>query len=82
MRHRAIVGVADIGLQIGGGDGAEGGGFKNPDGAKAWELIDAAGCRGMRKSAAVSAQRPLPIPNRSFLSRQGSTHGSARHPNC
>ena len=31
--------------------------FKNPDGYKAWELIDAAGCRGLsRGSATVSEQ--------------------------
>ena len=27
--------------------------FKNPDGCKAWELVDAAGCRGLRKGDAM-----------------------------
>ncbi len=30
--------------------------FKNPDGHKAWELIDAAGCRGLRRGAAVVSE--------------------------
>jgi UDP-N-acetylmuramate dehydrogenase len=31
--------------------------FKNPPGAKAWQLIDAAGCRGMRVGAAEVSQQ-------------------------
>ncbi len=31
--------------------------FKNPDGRKAWELIDAAGCRGLRRGAAVVSEK-------------------------
>ena len=27
--------------------------FKNPPGARAWELVDAAGCRGLRRGAAI-----------------------------
>ena len=30
--------------------------FKNPDGHKAWELIDAAGCRGLRRGNAVVSE--------------------------
>ncbi|MBT7613241.1 MAG: UDP-N-acetylmuramate dehydrogenase, partial [Rhodospirillaceae bacterium] len=31
--------------------------FKNPAGAKAWELIDAAGCRGLRRGDAMVSER-------------------------
>jgi UDP-N-acetylmuramate dehydrogenase len=31
--------------------------FKNPPGAKAWELIDAAGCRGLRLGAAQVSEK-------------------------
>jgi UDP-N-acetylmuramate dehydrogenase len=31
--------------------------FKNQDGHKAWELIDAAGCRGLRRGAAVVSDK-------------------------
>lgn len=31
--------------------------FKNPPGRKAWELIDAAGCRGLRRSAAQVSEK-------------------------
>lgn len=31
--------------------------FKNPPGAKAWELIDAAGCRGLARGAAVVSEQ-------------------------
>jgi UDP-N-acetylmuramate dehydrogenase len=31
--------------------------FKNPDGHKAWQLIDAAGCRGLRRGAAVVSEK-------------------------
>ena len=30
--------------------------FKNPPGQKAWQLIDAAGCRGLRLGAASAAE--------------------------
>jgi len=39
--------------------------FKNPDGAKAWELIDAAGCRGLTVGGAqISEQHCNFIINR------------------
>lgn len=31
--------------------------FKNPDGAKAWELIDAAGCRGLGRGGAMVSDK-------------------------
>ena len=31
--------------------------FKNPPGAKAWELIDAAGCRGLTQGAAQVSEK-------------------------
>ncbi|MEZ5648407.1 MAG: UDP-N-acetylmuramate dehydrogenase [Alphaproteobacteria bacterium] len=31
--------------------------FKNPSGHKAWQLIDAAGCRGLRRGAAVVSEK-------------------------
>jgi len=31
--------------------------FKNPPGAKAWELVDAAGCRGLRRGAAQVSEK-------------------------
>ena len=31
--------------------------FKNPDGHKAWRLIDAAGCRGLRAGAAMVSEK-------------------------
>ena len=31
--------------------------FKNPPGAKAWELIDAAGCRGLKRGAAMVSEQ-------------------------
>ncbi len=31
--------------------------FKNPDGQKAWELIDAAGCRGLRRGDAMISEQ-------------------------
>lgn len=31
--------------------------FRNPDGAKAWELIDKAGCRGLRKGGAQVSEK-------------------------
>lgn len=31
--------------------------FKNPDGGKAWQLIDAAGCRGLRKGDAQVSEK-------------------------
>ena len=31
--------------------------FRNPDGAKAWELIDAAGCRGLARGAAQISEK-------------------------
>jgi UDP-N-acetylmuramate dehydrogenase len=30
--------------------------FKNPPGAKAWQLVDAAGCRGLRRGAALVSE--------------------------
>jgi UDP-N-acetylmuramate dehydrogenase len=31
--------------------------FRNPDGMKAWELIDAAGCRGLRRGGAMVSEK-------------------------
>jgi UDP-N-acetylmuramate dehydrogenase len=31
--------------------------FRNPDGQKAWELIDAAGCRGLTRGGAVVSEK-------------------------
>jgi UDP-N-acetylmuramate dehydrogenase len=31
--------------------------FKNPPGSKAWQLIDAAGCRGLRHGAAMVSEK-------------------------
>ncbi len=31
--------------------------FRNPEGAKAWELIDRAGCRGLRRGAAMVSEQ-------------------------
>src|SRR3546814_15472240 len=31
--------------------------FKNPDGHKAWQLVDAAGCRGLRKGGAQVSEK-------------------------
>jgi UDP-N-acetylmuramate dehydrogenase len=31
--------------------------FKNPPGAKAWQLIDQAGCRGLRRGAAMVSDK-------------------------
>lgn len=31
--------------------------FKNPDGMKAWQLVDAAGCRGLRKGGAQVSEK-------------------------
>ncbi|MEL0107137.1 MAG: UDP-N-acetylmuramate dehydrogenase [Rhodospirillaceae bacterium] len=31
--------------------------FKNPDGAKAWELIEKAGCRGLRRGGAMVSEK-------------------------
>ncbi len=31
--------------------------FKNPDGHKAWQLVDAAGCRGLRRGAAQVSEK-------------------------
>ena len=31
--------------------------FKNPPGEKAWQLIDAAGCRGLRRGAAMVSEK-------------------------
>jgi UDP-N-acetylmuramate dehydrogenase len=31
--------------------------FKNPDGAKAWELVDAAGCRGLAMGGAQVSEK-------------------------
>jgi UDP-N-acetylmuramate dehydrogenase len=31
--------------------------FANPDGAKAWELIDAAGCRGLTRGGAMVSEK-------------------------
>ena len=31
--------------------------FRNPDGMKAWELIDAAGCRGLSRGDAVVSEK-------------------------
>lgn len=31
--------------------------FKNPDGEKAWQLIDAAGCRGLRRGGAMVSEK-------------------------
>src|SRR3546814_20374459 len=31
--------------------------FKNPDGHKAWALIDAAGCRGLRRGDAQASEK-------------------------
>src|SRR3546814_15240023 len=31
--------------------------FKNPDGHKAWQLVDAAGCRGLRKGGAPVSEK-------------------------
>ena len=31
--------------------------FKNPPGAKAWQLIDSAGCRGLRHGAAMVSEK-------------------------
>jgi UDP-N-acetylmuramate dehydrogenase len=31
--------------------------FKNPDGHKAWALVDAAGCRGLRRGAAQVSEK-------------------------
>jgi UDP-N-acetylmuramate dehydrogenase len=31
--------------------------FKNPDGARAWQLIDAAGCRGLERGGAQVSEK-------------------------
>lgn len=31
--------------------------FKNPDGGKAWQLVDAAGCRGLRVGSAMVSEK-------------------------
>ncbi|MDR2157933.1 MAG: UDP-N-acetylmuramate dehydrogenase [Holosporaceae bacterium] len=41
--------------------------FKNPEGKKAWELIDAAGCRGMKLGGAVISQKHC-----NFIVNEGS----------
>jgi len=45
--------------------------FKNPEGAKAWELIDAAGCRGLSVGAAQVSEKHC-----NFLINQGGATAS------
>ncbi|MEC9367593.1 MAG: UDP-N-acetylenolpyruvoylglucosamine reductase, partial [Pseudomonadota bacterium] len=45
--------------------------FKNPDGSKAWKLIDAAGCRGLRVGGAVVSEKHC-----NFLINDGGATGS------
>ncbi len=45
--------------------------FKNPDGYKAWRLIDAAGCRGLSRGSAIVSQQHC-----NFLINQGGASAS------
>lgn len=45
--------------------------FKNPPGAKAWELIDRAGCRGLRRGQAIVSEKHC-----NFLVNEGGASAS------
>ncbi|MGE0613087.1 MAG: UDP-N-acetylmuramate dehydrogenase [Hyphomicrobiales bacterium] len=45
--------------------------FKNPDGGKAWQLIDAAGCRGLRVGGAVVSEKHCNF----LINDEGATGG-------
>ncbi len=45
--------------------------FKNPQGQKAWQLIDAAGCRGLRRGGAVVSEKHC-----NFLINEGTATAS------
>ena len=54
-------GSQPVGVRTGGST------FANPDGSKAWQQIDAAGCRGMRRGGASVSEKHC-----NFLINQGT----------